>query len=194
MSGGIPTGRLPADKAADGRQAMWQALKQTPDQITVAAIAKVTKLHRWTVAKYLKALAEAGHLEVVDAPTGLPGVWRLINDIGHHAPRVRADGSKVTQGEVYNQLWRSMYMLKDFTFQDLIQSASIEISENTAKDYCKRLLAAGYLKVLRKADPHKAQVALYRLIRHSGPKAPQVQKVRRVFDPNSGQVYAGQVE
>lgn len=194
MSARVPTGRLPADKAADGRQAMWLALKRAPDQITVADVTRHTGLHRWTVAKYLKALAEAGYLEIVEAPVGLPGIWKLIKDIGHHAPRVRADGSKVTQGEAYNQLWRGMYMLKEFTFADLIQNASIEIPENTAKDYCKRLLAAGYLRVLRKADPHRAQIALYRLIRHSGPRAPQVQRVRRVYDPNSGQAYGGAEE
>lgn len=82
-----------------------------------------------------------------------------------------------------------MTMLKDFDYVELIQHASIPIPEETSKDYCKRLLAAGYLRVLVKADPHVPRIARYRLIRASGPKAPQVQRVRQVFDPNTGTAY-----
>lgn len=189
MTAAANLGRLPADQAGAGRQEIWLAIKAAEGPVTVGNIAKATGVHRSPVLRYLKSLTAAGYLEFTAAPAGQPGSWRLVKDIGHHAPRVRFDGTKVTQGEITGQLWRAMYMLKDFSFRDLMQNASIEISEATAKDYCKRLLAAGYLKVLRKADPHTARVAQYRLIRHSGPKAPQVQRVRRVFDPNTGAVY-----
>ncbi|MFE3838855.1 helix-turn-helix domain-containing protein [Pseudogemmobacter sonorensis] len=184
-----PTGRRSADQGIDGRQAMWLALKKVPDQITVTAIAKQTRFNRSTVMRYLKALTEAGHLEYLEPPPGRPGAWKLIRDVGHHAPRVRADGSRVTLGEVVGQLWLAMCGLKDFDFRDLMQNASIEIPESTAKDYCKRLLAAGYLRVLTKADPARGRIARYRLIRPSGPKAPQVQRVRQVYDPNTGAIY-----
>lgn len=184
-----PSGRRPADQAASGRQEMWLAIKKAPENVSVSGIAKVTKLHRSTVTRYLKALTEGGYLRANDAPLGHALSWELINDVGHHAPRVRADGTKVTQGEVYGQLWVAMCALRDFDFRDLIQNASIEIMESTSRDYCKRLLAAGYLKVLTKADPSCGRIARYRLIRSSGPKAPQVQRVRQVYDPNTGDVY-----
>ena len=183
------TGRRPADQAFDGRQAMWLAMKKTPDQITVTELVRQTRLNRSTVTRYLKALTEAGHLEHVEAPVGHASAWKLIRDTGHHAPRVRADGSKVTNGEITGQIWTAMCGLKDFDFRDLIQNASIEIPESTAKDYCKRLLSAGYLRVLSKADPAQARIARYRLIRPSGPRAPQVQRIRQVYDPNTGDVY-----
>lgn len=182
-------GRRPADQASDGRQAMWAAMKRTPDMIQVSDLVQATRLNRSTVTRYLKSLTEAGHLEHVPAPTGLAGSWKLIRDTGYHAPRVRSDGSKVTQGDVNSQLWLAMCSLRDFDFRDLLHHASIEISEATAKDYCKRLLSAGYLRVLSKADPAQAIIARYRLIRPSGPLAPQVQRVRQVFDPNTGAVY-----
>ena len=182
-------GRRPADQASDGRQAMWIAIKRTPEMILVTDLVKATRLNRSTVARYLKALTEAGHLEHVPAPNGHPASWKLIRDTGHHAPRIRPDGSKVTQGEITSQLWTAMCGLKDFDFRDLMQNASIDIPEGTAKDYCKRLLSAGYLRVLSKADPACARIARYRLIRPSGPRAPQVQRVRQVFDPNTGAVY-----
>ena len=189
MSATAKPGRLPADQSSDGRQSMWLAIKANPSAVTVADITAKTGLTRSSVQRYFKALTAAGFLEHCPAPNGLAGSWKLVNDIGHHAPRLRSDGSKVTQGEITGQIWRAMYMLKDFTFRDLTQNASIEIAEATAKDYCKRLLSAGYLKVLTKADPHRNLIAKYRLIRHSGPKAPQIQRVRRVFDPNDGAVY-----
>lgn len=184
------SGRAPADKACDGRQEMWLAIKATPQSITVKELVDKTKLSRQTVQKYLKALTAAGHLKAAEVEFGKPGSWELILDTGYHAPRVREDGTKVTQGEMYEQLWRGMYMLKSFSARDLIEHASITISEATARDYLKRLLAAGYLRVERKADPHKALLASYRLIRNKGPRAPQIQRVAQVFDPNSQEVFA----
>lgn len=182
-------GRLPVDAAGAGRQEIWQAIKSFPREITVTKLVSATGLHRSSVTRYLKSLTAAGFLEAQEGEAGQACVWVLIRDPGFHAPRVRADGSKVTQGEIYDQLWRGMYMLKSFSFIDLVQHASLEISEATAKDYCKRLLGAGYLRVERKADPHRSQIAKYRLIRNSGPMAPQVQRVQRIYDPNTGLVH-----
>jgi len=184
-----PMGRRPADKASAGRQEMWHALKRTPEEITVTAVAEATGAHRSTVLRYLNALTAGGYLEAIPAPAGMPGSWRLIRDVGYHAPRVRADGSAVTQGEITAQIWQAMIGLKRFDFRELMQGASIDIPEATAKDYCKRLLAAGYLRVLVKADPHAGRIARYQLIRPSGPAAPQIQRVRQVYDPNTGAVY-----
>lgn len=183
-------GRKPVDQKNAGRQEMWQAIKLSPGNVTVAGVVAVTKIHRSSVGRYLHALTAAGYLEFADAGNGLAGSWKLIKDVGHHAPRVRADGSAVTQGEVTEQLWLSMRGLKVFDFRELMQSASIEISEATAKDYCKRLLSAGYFRVVTKADPHKGIIARYRLIRPSGPKAPQIQRALQVYDPNTAEVYA----
>lgn len=184
------TGRSPVDHGGAGRQEMWLALKAMPQAITVRALIDATGLARSSVQRYLKALTSAEYLRFREPEPGKAGVWELIKDVGHHAPRVREDGSKVTQGAVYEQLWRGMYMLQSFTFLDLIQHASIEIAESTARDYCKRLLAAGYLRVERKADPHRALIAKYRLIRNRGPQAPQIQRVPQVYDPNSREVFA----
>ncbi len=82
-----------------------------------------------------------------------------------------------------------MYILKDFSYLDLIETASVEIPVETAKSYCHMLLVTGYLCVLRKADPARAQIARYRLVRNNGPKPPQIQRVKRVYDPNSHEVF-----
>lgn len=189
MTAPTKTGRLPVDQAGAGRQEIWLAIKAVNGPFKVSDIAAAAGVHRGPVMRYLKALTAAGYLESIATLPGQASHWTLVQDVGHHAPRVRSDGTRVTQGEITGQIWRAMYMLKDFSFLDLIHNASVEVAEATAKDYCKRLLAAGYLKVLVKADPHAARPARYRLIRHSGPKAPQVQRVRQVYDPNTGSVY-----
>ena len=45
----------------------------------------------------------------------------------------------------------------------------------------------GYLTCIQKANAHRQ--ATYRLTRDSGPLAPQIQRVKQVFDPNSKTVY-----
>lgn len=189
MSAHAKTGRRPVDQPGAGRQELWLAIKRVPENVTLSAIVDLTGVNRTTVLRYLKGLTAAGYLEFRPGPAGKANAWALVKDIGHHAPRVRADGSAVTQGSITTQLWRAMTMLKEFSYVDLVHHASIEIPEATAKDYCKRLLAAGYLRVLVKADPSSARIARYRLVRASGPKAPQVQRIRQVFDPNTSTAY-----
>lgn len=186
---GKKTGRRPAEQRGAGRQEIWQAVKTMPEAVSVGAIVAQTGLHRSTVMRYLQALTEAGYLHYSPAPAGKPGEWRLARDAGYHAPRVRADGSEIEQGEVSAQLWRGMHMLREFCFQDLIQNAAIRIPEETAKAYCKALLACGYLRVIEPAFPRKGRFARYRLIRNHGPIPPQVQRVRAIFDPNCGTVF-----
>ena len=190
MTGAQQTkGRKAADKAMSGRQKMWEALKADKDCITVSGVVQRSGVHRTTVLRYLKALAQSGHLSTTDSDPGQPNIWKLEKNVGHHAPRVRKDGSQVTQGITSQQLWTAMCGLKTFDAADLIQSASIVIPIATAKDYCKRLLSAGYLKVTAKAIPAAGKLARYQLLRNSGPQAPQVQRVQQVFDPNTGTAY-----
>jgi len=189
MSGTAKTGRLPVDQAT-GRQELWLAIKSIPSEITVTAIVEQTGVNRTTVLRYLRALTAGEYLTATPGKPGRPNTWVLVNDVGHHAPRVRADGSPVTQGSITTQLWRAMTMLKEFDWVDLVHHASIEIPESTAKDYCKRLFAAGFLRLVVKADPSSARPARYRLIRATGPRAPQVQRVRQVYDPNTRTAHA----
>lgn len=179
--------RQPVDRANPGREAIWAAIRAAKGgALSVGDLSAATGAHQKTIRDYCKGLTAAGYLEV---QPGDVARWVLVRDIGHEAPRVRPDGSSVTQGAVTEQLWRGMYILKEFTFADLVETASIDIPVETAKAYCKMLLATGYLRVLRKADPSKSRIARYRLIRNNGPRPPQIQRVKRVFDPNTREVF-----
>lgn len=191
--------RKPIDQAPPPRDAIWSAIRRKGEvAFTVPEIASETGVDPKTIRDYLKGLTAAGYLTSVAAGTlDLPAHisrWLLVRDIGHEAPRVRLNGTAVTQGTVAEQLWRGMYILKEFTFIDLIETASVEIPVETAKAYCKMLLATGYLRVLRKAEPTSGRIARYRLIRNNGPKPPQIQRVKRVYDPNSREVFMPEVQ
>lgn len=182
-------GRRPADQAGDPRQSMWMAIKALQGKFTVVDITTATRINRSTVYDYLRGLRAGGWLSFEEAPSGQPGLWLLVKDAGYHAPRVSREGKLSTAGQTNEQMWRVICSLRDFDFRDLIENSSIEIPEATAKDYCHRLLVAGYFKVLTKANPARGQIARYRLIRNSGPRPPQIQRIKRVYDPNTGEVY-----
>lgn len=184
------SGRRPADAGNPGRQEIWQAIRGRTEPFTITEIVSETGAERKTIHDYLGCLVAGGYADHTPAEArGQSAHYRMLRDTGHHAPRLRPDGSPVQQGKANEQLWRSMCILKRFTFRDLIETATIPVPEGTAKAYCRTLLATGYLRVLRKAEPSKGQIAEYALIRQSGPKPPQVQRVKRVFDPNTGEVF-----
>lgn len=188
-------GRKSADAARDNRQLVWEALKTASEQtawVTLGVIVDQTDVNRKTASDYLGCLVAGDFLERRDDETlGCP-TFRLIKDGGHHAPRLRRDGQPVTQGAGTANLWRSMRMLTRFTALDLglhSTTPSVSVTEATAQSYCSMLLSTGYLRVVQKADPVKGRKAIYRLIRNTGPKAPMIQRVKQVYDPNTGDVH-----
>lgn len=182
--------RKPADLSQDHRQLVWEALRKALAPISRADLHHRTGVAPSTVGNYLKALVAGGVVEKEDLDGG--PFYRLVRDTGHHAPRLKADGSPVKSGHASANLWRSMRMMKQFAALELAAHSctpDVEVTENMAKVYCSKLLAAGYLRVIRKAAPPK-RAAIYRLIRDTGPKSPQIQRVQQVFDPNTRQVHA----
>jgi hypothetical protein len=84
-----------------------------------------------------------------------------------------------------------MRIVGEFKYRELAVQASTDshpVKENEAKDYVHHLNKAGYLACVRPSQPGRA--ARYRMIptRYSGPQAPMVQRIKHVFDPNTGKV------
>lgn len=177
------------------RQAMWAEIRKT-DGVPFAAsrIAREMWFGIDVINDYLRGLSSAGYLE--RTPPAMPGrcaTYRLVRDTGAEAPRVRRDGSAVTQGRGREQMWRTMRILGEFTPRELAITASTEeihIAPGEASSYVNRLYAAGYLRMTCKGKPgHKrgtGEQARYLFLRHmyTGPHAPQVQRDKRVYDPN----------
>lgn len=187
-------GRPPAHERKPSRQDIWEAICANPDRFTLDFLYERSRANKKTISDYLKCLIAAEYVakdESVSPPT-----YKLLRDGGYHAPRLRTDGTPVTQGSGIENMWRSMYMLKEFTYEDIAHHATtttVIVPPRTAKTYVYQLLRCGYLKVLVKASPAKGTLARYRLIRDNGPLPPKVQRVKRIFDPNTNEVF-GEVQ
>lgn len=182
----LKAGRRPADNATPGRQEVWEAIRLGRNFFTLASLIDATGANRKTIEDYLRCLEPAGVIQ----RAGDSG-FRLIDDRGHHAPRLNRKGEPVTQGAGVDNMWRSMRMLGQFDARAIAvhsTTMTVTVSEATAKAYVGMLVRTGYLRVVVKAVPGK-RPAVYRLVRNSGPKPPQVQRVKHVYDPNTKEVH-----
>lgn len=192
--------RKPVHLQAQGpkgdRQHMWEVIRKmhrTSWPITVRQVWE--KASEWgpkgRVRDYITGLVAAGYLRPIEGAPGPAVQYELIKDCGMEAPRVRKDGTEVTQGRGREQMWRTVKIIGDFTARDLAQAAStpaFTVAENTAKDYCTMLAGAEYLATTRKGSP--GVPARYRLVqsRWTGPRAPMIQRLKQLYDPNTGEV------
>lgn len=187
--------QIASSRDAEGRQVIWEAIRaQAGQEFNMGDLFKDSWINRHTIRSYLRALAAGGYIEKTEHAdrVGLRDAvtWRLVKDEGFYAPRVNRKGEPVTQGLGVEQMWRTMRRLKEFTAGDLelyARTDDVAVTLTTVKSYCTMLLACGYLTCIQKANAHRQ--ATYRLTRDSGPLAPQIQRVKQVFDPNSKTVY-----
>lgn len=175
-----------------GREGVWEAIRKL-GRFTVRALENRTRESQTMIRSYVQGLVHAGY--VAPEPDSDAGdrstTYRLVRDVGVDAPRVREDGTEVTQGRPREQMWRTMKIINEFSPRDLAIQASTEecpVAESDAKHYVRYLQRAGYLVMV---DPGKPGVqARYRFLksRNTGPKPPIIQRVRQVYDPNLQQV------
>lgn len=179
-------GRRPASAETVGRQEIWAAIRAFDKPFDLDDLLRETGADRKTAQDYLRCLIPGG---VVAQLTD--GFFTLVNDRGFHAPRLNRSGKPVTQGAGIENMWRSMRMLTQFSFRDVVAHSTndvVTVSEATAKSYCSMLLRCGYLRVVQKAD-RRGRAAIYRLIRNSGPQPPMIQRVKVIYDPNLKTVF-----
>ncbi len=172
----------------NGQQAIWDEIRQLGD-FTITDIDGVVDMHRKSIINYVKRLQAGGVVKQAD-DFATSFRYILLKDTGRVAPRLQKDGSPVTMGGGTASMWRTMRMMPQFTVVDLVAHSpeKTPVKITSAKDYCKMLSKAGYLRVMRKANPFQKRFALYKLIRNHGPLPPQIQRVQQVFDPNIGKV------
>lgn len=182
------THRKPVDKMTgnDSRDAIWKEIRRQKT-FTIREIYLCTDLEISSVRQYVTGLVKAGYvtedresLSVGMKVLQTPIKYTLARDVGIDAPRVRQDGSLVTQGQGTVNMWRTMRILGNFTARELAVSATTEtcsVKEDTAKSYIGHLCNAGYL---RKTGDRYCFIPS----RHTGPKPPMIQRVKRVWDPN----------
>ena len=193
--------RKPAHLAARGkltpRERIWGAIRELK-RFTIYGLARRLHIDDRTVESYVIALARAGHVVIFKKAEGVIVrdhasahlvQFELVRDVGIDAPRLDSAGREVAQGRGTLALWRAMRIHKQFDFRELAAFAStdtLRVAPNTAGTYCHFLACAGYLQVVRASKP--GTPARYRLAKYTGPKAPQIQRVKHLYDPNLGEV------
>lgn len=185
--------RKPVDqlKPPQKRQAVWDAIKRL-GIFTVTEVWKETALKRDTVSEYVTALEAFGCIRHTGFKTAIAGqkakVYEHVKEMNfREAPRLRKDGTKVTQGIGRELMWRTMRILKEFSVQDLAITASTEehqVATSEAEYYCRYCCLAGFLKKTSDS-PLRYRFLMHR---YTGPKPPQIQRVKQVWDPNTGEV------
>ena len=182
-----PVDVLARKRKPQGRDGIWAEIRKQR-VFTAGAIHKATDIPVKTVMDYLKCLENGGYLKS-QKDGRAARIFELTKDTGVEAPRLQRDGSPVTQGLCNEQMWRTMKRLKQFTWRDLAINASTDdqrVTEEQAKSYCTWLNRAGYLAVLTIGS---ARVPTqYRFARDTGPRPPQIQRIKQVFDPNTREV------
>ncbi|MBY6091048.1 hypothetical protein [Maritimibacter alkaliphilus] len=186
----MKSGRPPVHERKPSRQDIWEAIVANRDGFTITLLKERSLAHVKTIRDYLQCLIAADYVARDESSDQI--TYRLLRDGGHHAPRLRKDGTPVTQGAGTENMWRSMYMLKEFTHEDIAlyaTTSTVQVSGLTAKAYVQQLLRCGYLQVITKAQPSKGKLAKYRLVRMNGPLPPKVQRIKRIYDPNTHEVF-----
>jgi len=186
----------PMDKrnGLDSRQALWEAIRKL-EVFTLRELREETVLSLDTVREYVQGLETAGYVERSTKAEHRfePVCWKLIKDVGVEAPRVRKDGTAVTQGDGRKNMWEAMRIMRTFTARELAVAASLPdclVKESTAEDYAKHLCKAGYLR-------KTGSSYMFLPTAYTGPMAPQIQRTKRVWDPNQQKVRwssAGEVD
>jgi hypothetical protein len=85
-----------------------------------------------------------------------------------------------------DQMWLAMRAMPSFSPTSLATHADVgtaEVTVEAARTYCRALLQAGYLRVIRRASA--GNEAVYRLLKRSGPTAPIMRRIQAIVDFNT---------
>lgn len=180
------------------RQVVWETIRAqvapwTDRDIVLSRAVVAARIDVDTVREYRRALLAAGIVRVVTkAPKFSASTYELVVDEGLNHPRLRQDGSRVTQGLGNEQMWRALRVLPgDISAPELAITSSttaVTVVASTARAYLGWLHRAGYVEqtVAGHGVGAGGISARYRLRpeKNTGPRPPMITAVRAVYDSN----------
>ena len=196
--------RLPAILSLSGgksqRQRVWEALRRasvtTADGCFCAdELSRASQVEIAPVREYLKCLSAAGVVAPCQRPVPhadgrVRKSFKLTQDNGVEAPRLRRDGTPVTQGRGTEAMWAAMTVLDAFDHGLLADIAQVKAT--TAASYCHALGKAAYLDVLipgqGKGRGGIATTWAVNAVHRMKPRAPMITRLHAVYDPNIHQI------
>lgn len=84
-------------------------------------------------------------------------------------------------------LWLAMRVLLRFDLAHLVTTT--EATRTNCQDYLTRLCRAGFVRLVSKGNGPARRMAMYHLVRNSGPRAPITRRSGDVYDPNTDTIY-----
>lgn len=171
------------------RQKIWNSAREL-GEFTIMELQKHALVPgKSNVRKYIYGWEKAGFIEKISEE---PITYRLKALDLVVAPSVNPSGVEFDREQAQEQMWRSMFIIKEFSALDLSVVASTEecrITEGFAKTYASILKSSGYLKLVSRGRYMALQS------RFTGPRPPAVKRVVQVIDRNTGKVvYLGGAE
>jgi len=171
------------------RDRIWATIR-AQREFTIREIhGRLGAVSKTSVKKYIVCLTNSGHVKLLVNTS--PMRYVLANDCGIEAPRLRTDGSAVTQGVANENLWRTAKILKTFDWLDLMNIASteaVQIKETTVKRYVQMLHKAHYLIQIRKHSKGTRAVYRFNPRMNTGNRALKIQRNKNLYDPNLGKI------
>ena len=175
------------------REKLWAAMRELHTfSVSDLAHAAGVDRHAYRMDDYLGSLVRAGILGKDKPARFAAATYTLLRDLGVDAPRVRKDGSMLPD-TAQERMWRAMKVLRTFSVQDLVVHASlpndaIAPSAAAAAVYCQWLARGKYLVGMARSGN---DVVRYRFVYDSGAKAPQILRVKQLYDCNLGKIVVG---
>ncbi|PHS48784.1 MAG: hypothetical protein COB05_04555 [Marinobacter sp.] len=182
------------------RQRVWEQIRKFKMKFKVYDIARSSDVDDETVKTYVQSLVKGGYVVRLTEAQYEIAEYQLLKDTGVEAPRLTRDGQPVTAGLGQEAMWRCLRMLGALDARQLAAHASssgVEVKVTTSKRYLMMLKKAGYLEVVEPCNRRLARMEKLRLIPRmdTGPRPPQIQSVKTVYDPNLNKVmYADEPE
>lgn len=182
------------------RQRVWEAIRgfagMGDGTFTVTDLSRASKVETEPVREYLKGLGAAAFVRIINPAASRAGgravqnVFELTRDNGVEAPRVRRDGTPVTQGRGTEAMWAAMVELDQFNHWLIAEFAQVKAS--TAIAYLYALGKAGMLHMLTpgkgKGKGGIATVWTVAPAHRQKPRAPMITRLKTVYDPNIHQI------
>lgn len=182
------------------RQRAWNAIRKSADAFTVAQVAEDAGMVYESVRGFVGQLVKVGMVQVLDEmPIHHPNcvvkqkTFQLIKDVGYSYPVMTKSGQLITGVSGTKAMWNTLRIHKSPLNADelaaISSNDSLSIEATTANNYLMMLHKAGYLKVVKEARVTGGKTKYILLPEmNNGPKPPQIQRAKHVFDPNTNEV------
>lgn len=200
--------RLERAGALTPRDRIWSAIRSfgLHEEFSIAEIMVLTAHQvdgrtEWvqaaTVLPYIEGLANAKppyvyQTGIAQRPAMRPvrecRRFRLLRDVGAHAPNVRRDGKPALEAAGQLQMWNAARKHKGPFDWRAIALCCPGTPMGTVKCYLKFLSRAGYLRTVNEGRGGKPSVFEFIRARDTGPRAPLVSADKSVMDGNTGDI------